>query len=83
MVTNDKVFEYVGAFREIKRLKPFFEACDAEDELHFILSDVNHITLTTWNEWTEGNFMEPTVEDGFSYLEAIREVFGTQEKPLY
>ena len=40
------------------------------------------ITLSTWNEWTEGNFMEPSVEQGYAYLEAVRDVFGTQEKPL-
>ncbi|MGI6653343.1 MAG: glycoside hydrolase family 99-like domain-containing protein [Christensenellales bacterium] len=33
------------------------------------------ITLTTWNEWTEGNFMEPSVQDGFAYLEAVKRVF--------
>ena len=36
------------------------------------------ITLTTWNEWTEGNFMEPSVEDGYAYLEAVRDVFGAK-----
>ncbi len=36
------------------------------------------ITLTTWNEWTEGNFMEPSVEDGYAYLEAVRDVFGVK-----
>lgn len=41
----------------------------------------NFITLTTWNEWTEGNFMEPSVEDGYAYLEAVRDVFGTQQEP--
>ena len=36
------------------------------------------ITLTTWNEWTEGNFMEPSVEDGYAYLEAVHDVFGVK-----
>ncbi len=39
------------------------------------------ITLTTWNEWSEGNFMEPSVEQGYACLEAVRDVFGTQENP--
>lgn len=45
----------------------------------FYLSDQftgDFITLSTWNEWTEGNFLEPSVEDGYAYLEAVREVFG-------
>lgn len=36
------------------------------------------ITLSTWNEWTEGNFLEPSVEDGFAYLEAVKRVFGEE-----
>lgn len=39
------------------------------------------ITLTTWNEWTEGNFMEPSVEQGYAYLDAVKDVFGTQKEP--
>lgn len=37
------------------------------------------ITLTTWNEWTEGNFMEPSVEQGFAYLDAVKKVFVDEE----
>ena len=37
------------------------------------------ITLTTWNEWTEGNFMEPSQEEGFAYLDAVRRVFVENE----
>ena len=36
------------------------------------------ITVNSWNEWTEGNFMEPSVEDGYAYLEAVRDVFGVK-----
>ncbi len=35
-------------------------------------------TLTTWNEWTEGNFFEPCERYGFGYLEAYKKVFGCQ-----
>ena len=33
------------------------------------------ITLFSWNEWIEGGYLLPDVKYGFSYLEAVREVF--------
>lgn len=48
----------------------------------FFLSDKStghFISLTTWNEWTEGNFMEPSVEDGYAYLDAVKKVFVDEE----
>lgn len=34
------------------------------------------VTLSTWNEWTEGNYLEPDTKDGYGYLEAVKRVFG-------
>jgi hypothetical protein len=34
------------------------------------------ITINSWNEWTEGSFLEPEREYGYQYLEAIKSVFG-------
>jgi hypothetical protein len=41
------------------------------------------ITINAWNEWTEGSYLEPDLERGTGYLEAIRDVFGTpvEDKP--
>jgi hypothetical protein len=46
------------------------------------------ITLTSWNEWGEGSYLEPDTVHGMKYLEAVREVVGrtsaapqTQPKP--
>lgn len=36
------------------------------------------ITLSTWNEWTEGNYLEPDTKFGYGYLEAVRRVFGNE-----
>ncbi|SFO44102.1 Glycosyltransferase WbsX [Algoriphagus ornithinivorans] len=36
----------------------------------------NTIMICCWNEYLEGNHIEPTVGHGYDYLEAIREVFG-------
>ena len=33
------------------------------------------ITVNSWNEWTEGSYLEPDERWGFGYLEAIKEVF--------
>jgi hypothetical protein len=33
------------------------------------------ITLNSWNEWTEGSYLEPDTEHGSAYLEAVRNVF--------
>ncbi len=34
------------------------------------------IALSTWNEWTEGNYLEPSTQYGYQHLEAVRRVFG-------
>lgn len=36
------------------------------------------ITINSWNEWTEGSYLEPDDLSGFGYLEAIRKVFLTE-----
>ncbi len=34
------------------------------------------ITINSWNEWTEGSYLEPDTKNGIDYLEAIHRVFG-------
>lgn len=34
------------------------------------------ITVNSWNEWTETSYLEPDDLYGYSYLEAIKEVFS-------
>jgi len=34
------------------------------------------ITLNSWNEWTEGSYLEPDTVNGLAYLDAVRKVFG-------
>ncbi|WP_214626814.1 glycoside hydrolase family 99-like domain-containing protein [Paenibacillus agaridevorans] len=33
------------------------------------------VTINSWNEWTEGSYIEPDTINGMGYLEAIRTVF--------
>lgn len=37
------------------------------------------VTINSWNEWTEGSYIEPDTVHGMAYLEAIRDVFGPKE----
>jgi Glycosyltransferase WbsX len=34
------------------------------------------ITLNSWNEWTEGSYLEPDTVNGMSYLDGVRAVFN-------
>ena len=33
------------------------------------------VMIEAWNEWGEGSILEPSVEHGFAYLDAVRKVF--------
>lgn len=33
------------------------------------------VTINSWNEWTEGSYLEPDTIHGYDYLDAIKEVF--------
>ncbi len=37
------------------------------------------LSINAWNEWTEGSYLEPDTVNGMGYLEAIRDVFGSQQ----
>jgi hypothetical protein len=33
------------------------------------------LTINSWNEWTEGSYLEPDARNSTGYLEAIKQVF--------
>ncbi|WP_300285443.1 glycoside hydrolase family 99-like domain-containing protein, partial [uncultured Alistipes sp.] len=33
------------------------------------------LNINSWNEWTEGSYIEPDTVNGTGYLEAVRAVF--------
>ena len=49
-------------------------------ERHPAVGGTRLITLNSWNEWTEGSYLEPDERFGFGYLEAVRRVFGEAGK---
>ena len=45
---------------------------DSHDQPKFVM-------INAWNEWVEGSYLLPDRLNGFSYLEAVRNVFGEVE----
>jgi hypothetical protein len=40
------------------------------------------LNINSWNEWTEGSYLEPDTVHGMKYLEAVRDIFGTTPKKV-
>ena len=53
-----------------KALRMAKEHVDSHPELKVPL-----VVLNSWNEWTEGTYLQPDDINGYGYLEAIKKVF--------
>ncbi len=40
--------------------------------------DENFIFINAWNEWAEGNHLEPDMKFGTQYLESVKKIFSDQ-----
>jgi hypothetical protein len=38
-----------------------------------LIKDEQYLFINAWNEWCEGMILEPTEENGYKYLEWIKE----------
>jgi len=48
---------------------------EAKEKVKHFKSDEQIIFINAWNEWAEGNHLEPDQKDGHKYLEIVREIF--------
>jgi hypothetical protein len=53
--------------------KALVEAKDLMDKDNY---KTRILTINSWNEWTEGSYLEPDTMNKFGYLDAIKQVFG-------
>ncbi len=49
--------------------------CKAKEYLDCHADRTPLITINSWNEWTEGSYLQPDTIHGYKYLEAIKNVF--------
>jgi hypothetical protein len=50
-------------------MKKFLDASGSKQKI---------FSINSWNEWSEGSYLEPDKTHGFGFLEAIQEVFGSK-----
>ncbi len=58
--------------KALRSAKLFF---DVRDELKQKI-----LTINSWNEWTEGSYLEPDTLNQYAYLDQIREIFGPYDR---
>ena len=77
-IQSDMYGEYGFPFGRIindKTPAAFEELCRAAKNFYYEKGTGEYITVYSWNEWTEGGYLEPDCEDGYGYLDALRHVF--------
>jgi hypothetical protein len=67
VVVNNTPENFKKACEKIKRL--------ADEGMEKGILKAPFITVNSWNEWTETSYLQPDDLYGYSYLEAIKDVF--------
>ncbi|MDP6379702.1 MAG: glycoside hydrolase family 99-like domain-containing protein [Phycisphaerae bacterium] len=65
-------------FKEDRTPEAFAKTCE---RIKKYVADDKFLMLYCWNEWGEGAFLEPTEEEGFTYLDVLRKVFAPDAGP--
>jgi hypothetical protein len=74
--TNSRFVEYMPCIKEgvnPENFKKYLLKAKAYLDAH--PDQVKLVTINSWNEWSEGSYLEPDTEHGMKYLEAVKEVF--------
>ena len=53
----------------------FEDFCRQAKEFYYSKATGEYITVFSWNEWTEGGYLEPDTKYGYGFLQAIKNVF--------
>ena len=64
IITENTPKEFKNALRKAK------EFMKKRPDRHLL------ITVNSWNEWTEGSYLQPDDIYGYGYLDAVKEIFG-------
>lgn len=77
--TNPRFYDYKPNIKEgvtPENFKMFLKKAKAYLDNH--PSQPRMVTINSWNEWSEGSYLEPDSEHKMEYLEAVKEVFGSK-----
>lgn len=74
--TNPRFYKYTPCIKKgvnpenfkiyLEKAKSYLDAHPKQPKL---------VTINSWNEWSEGSYLEPDMINGMKYLEAVKEVF--------
>ncbi len=55
--------------------KVLVKACDKINDYE---NENKIIIIKSWNEWAEGNYLEPDIKFGYQYLQVVKEVLSAK-----